>query len=95
MVRTSTQVSQSSDTDGEADALLFRLYRQAGPIGRLRKASAIGASLVALALDELRRRHPDEPEARLRLRLAARQLPRTLLLEAFGWAPAPAECLFP
>ena len=95
MARASTYVTQSADTDREADELLFRLYRQAGPIGRLRKASAIGAGLEALALVELRRRHPDEPEARLRLRLAARRLPRTLLLEAFGWAPPPAECSFP
>ena len=82
MVPSRTHVSQSADTDREADELLFRLYRQAGPIGRLRKASAIGASLDALALDELRRRHPGEPETRLRLRLAARHISRADLLAA-------------
>jgi len=90
-----TYTAQARDTSREADEMLFHLYRAAGPLGRLRKAGAIGASLTGLALDALRARFPGEADQRLRIRLAARSIARSDLLAAFGWAPPAEDCARP
>lgn len=88
-------VSQSEDTSREADELLFRLYRAAGPLGRLRKAASLCASARQLTIQALAARFPEATEEEHRLRLAATYLPRKLVLEIWGWAPPANECALP
>jgi hypothetical protein len=85
-------VAQSPDTTREADEILFALYRAAGPVGRIRKASALCASAERMALDYLRSLFPTAAERELRIRLLARHTPRRLVAAAFGWAPPLEEC---
>lgn len=75
---------QSPDTSTEVDALMFRLYREMGPAGRLRRAVELSDTAWSLALVGLRQRYPDQTEDQLRARLIAMRLGEELAAEVQG-----------
>lgn len=77
----------ASDTSLEADALMFRFWRQASPAQKLRKVFGTGKMVNELVRAELRKRYPDATPRELDLRLAARNLDRETMIRAFGWDP--------
>lgn len=75
------------DTDPEAERVLIELTRRAPVWKRIAQASALTAACRALALADLRRHYPRASEDELRRRLAARTLPRDVVVRAYGWDP--------
>ena len=72
------------DTSEEAWAVVEDGVRRMTPAERVRRAISLTIAAHAFALAQIRRRHPDEDERRVRLRLAARMLEPELLRAAFG-----------
>ena len=66
----------ASDTSPEADASMFRLWRQASPAQKLRKVFGVGKMVNELVRAELRKRYPDATPREIELRLVARNLDR-------------------
>jgi hypothetical protein len=60
-------------------------YRRMTPTQKLEIVCALNETVNALALTDIRRRHPHAGERELMLRLASRSLPPDLLRNAFGW----------
>lgn len=79
--------TQSADTSREIEEVLFAAYRRMSSSERLERIGALGRLVESVALAGLRERYPEADERELRLRLAARQLPRELMVAAFGWDP--------
>lgn len=77
----------ASDTSPEADALMFRLWRQASPAQKLRKVFGVGKMVNELVRAELRKRYPEATPREIELRLAARNLSRETMIRAFCWDP--------
>lgn len=77
----------SDDTDPAAHALYIRLLRKRSPAERLETTQRLRVAAEAMALAGLRRAHPHDDEATLRLRLAARKYGPELMRAAFGWDP--------
>jgi hypothetical protein len=76
------------DTDPEAERVLIELTRRASPWQRMTQASELTQACRELVMDDLRRRHPQATVAELRVRLAARVLPRDDVMRVYGWDPA-------
>lgn len=79
--------TQSADTTREIEDLLFAAYRRMSPSEKLARIGALGELVESVALAGLRAQYPDADERELRLRLAARQIPRELMVAAYGWDP--------
>ena len=58
------------DTHPEMEAVLIRLMREAPPWRKLEMVAQMNAAVKMLAMCGLRTRYPDEPEEKLRRRLA-------------------------
>lgn len=67
-------VTQSPDTDPEAEAAQFAAYRRMGPAGRARRIDELREAAFALAAAGIRARRPDIGERELRIRVVARWL---------------------
>jgi hypothetical protein len=76
-----------TDTDPEADRVLFDLYKKMTPQERAERMVALCRAARSLAEAETRSRHPGISEHELRMRVASRSLPRDLMIEAFHWDP--------
>jgi Rv0078B-related antitoxin len=65
----------------------LELLRQKAPGERL--AATLGLADLALKMAEagVRRMHPQAPDREVFLRVAARHLPRELMIRAYGWDP--------
>lgn len=79
--------TQSSDTTREIEEFLFAAYRRMSSSEKLARIGALGEMVESVALAGLRARYPEADERELRLRLAARQIPRELMVAAYGWDP--------
>lgn len=79
--------TQSSDTTREIEELHFAAYRRMSSSEKLARIGALGEMVESVALAGLRARYPEADERELRLRLAARQIPRELMVAAYGWDP--------
>jgi len=77
------------DTDPRALEIWFDLLRQKTPGERI--ASAFELTRLALSVAEMgvRAAYPNADEREIFLRVAARHLPRDLMIQAYGWAPEP------
>lgn len=82
---------QTFDTAPEADRELVELVRRAPVWKRVALAASLCDATRALALADLRRRHPDASEEELRRRLAFRLLSEDEVKRAYGWEPFGAE----
>jgi hypothetical protein len=63
-----------TDTDATTLARMDELYRRMTPAEKLQKVRELTLVVNGLALAGLRDRYPDDPEARLLLRLARQRL---------------------
>ena len=79
--------TQSADTSREIEEILFAAYRRMSSSEKLARIGALGQLAESVARAGLREKYPDADERELKLRLAARQYPRELMIAAFGWDP--------
>lgn len=78
-----------TDTDTATLARMDELYRRMTPAEKLQRVRELTLMVNGLALAGLRERHPDEPEARLLLRLARTRLGAELFERVY---PGALEC---
>jgi hypothetical protein len=78
---------QLNDTDPEAERLLIRMTRSAPIWKRAEHLAGLIHARRVLILADLRRRYPQADAKELRMRLAARLLPREDVISMFGWDP--------
>lgn len=64
---------------------MHEAWRTRTPGQRIQRAASLTILAHSVALAELRRRHPDDDERTLRLRLAARWIDAETMWAAFGW----------
>lgn len=89
--RTESQPAQHThefrDTDPRALEVWLDLQRNMSRGEKL--AAVLSASELVLQMYEMgvRRLHPDADDREVLLRVAARHLPRQLMIEAYGWDP--------
>ncbi len=62
------QTPHTTDTSPEAYAVQLELMRQMSPIQRLRKTFALSRRVKRMAMDAIRRRHPEFDENAVRLK---------------------------
>lgn len=82
-----THPEEFTDTDPRAMEVWLELLRQKAPGERL--AATLDLADLALKMAEagVRKMHPQAPDREVFLRVAARHLPRELMIRAFGWDP--------
>jgi hypothetical protein len=75
------------DTDPRAMEVWLELLRQKTPGERI--ATTLGLTAFALQMSEMgvRRAHPKASDREVFLRVAARHLPRDLMIRAYQWDP--------
>lgn len=78
---------EHSDTHAEAERVQIALMRAAPPWRKLALLGQLNATVKALALEGLRRRHPLAPESALRRLLAEQLLGETLAARVYGVLP--------
>jgi hypothetical protein len=77
----------SSDTDPEAERILIEGYRRMSASEKLQRVCELTQAVQALAMADIRRRHPDASPRECQLRLASRWIDADLMRKAFGWDP--------
>jgi hypothetical protein len=75
------------DTSPQASAFLVATYRKMNAKEKLQRVTSLTHAVQALALLDIRRRHPDASEEEVRLRLASRWLDRKTMVRFFDWDP--------
>lgn len=75
----------SPDTTPEAEAILIEGYRRMPVWKKLQQVGELTEMVGQLAMNDIRRRHPQADERELRLRLASRWIEPELMRKAFGW----------
>jgi hypothetical protein len=79
--------SRSADTPPEIEQILIEGYRKMPVWRKLRQVQDLNRFVQQLALNDIRRRHPEADERELQLRLASRWIEPELMRKAFGWDP--------
>jgi hypothetical protein len=80
--------TQSPDTPPEIEKILIEGYRRMSPLEKLRRVIALGETAEAMAAARIRSQYgPEISERELRLRLAALQLDREIMIRVFDWDP--------
>lgn len=69
------------------DQILIEGFRRMSASEKFQRVIDLTEFIYQLALSELRKRHPDLDDRRLRLLLASRWIPPQLMQAAFGWSP--------
>jgi hypothetical protein len=77
--------ASAKDTHPTIEALLIEGYRGMSPGQKLERVCALIQAVQALAILDIRRRHPIANEREQKLRLASRWIEPELMLRAFGW----------
>ncbi len=76
------------DTPPDIEEIVLEGYRRMTPAQKLRRVIELGVAAEAMAAARIRARYGPEISPReLRLRLAALQLDRRTMIEAFDWDP--------
>ena len=79
--------TQSPDTSRDIEARMFDAYRSMSSAEKLRRIGELGRLAEAVALAGIRRQYPQADERELRLRLAARQYDREIMVQLLDWDP--------
>jgi len=79
--------SRWSDTTPEAMKVFVELHRKAPNSQKAGAVFAWSETLLRLAEDNVRRCFPHAGEREVFLRMAARHLPKDLMIRAYGWHP--------
>ena len=74
-----------SDTPPEIEKILIEGYRQMPAWKKLQQVGEMTQFVLQLAMNDVRRRHPQADEREIKLRLASRWLDPELMRKAFGW----------
>lgn len=74
-----------NDTPPSIEAKRIEAYRAMTPSQKLMIVCALNDTVRALAMADIRGRHPQADTRELMLRFASRSLPPELLRNAFGW----------
>ena len=83
--------SMKADVSPTITSMLIDHWRTAPAWQKLAYVNELNATLQALALSDLRRRHPTESEAQLQRRLATRWLGHELADRVYGPLPEDAD----
>ena len=75
----------NGDTSPDTRRILVEGYRAMPGWRKIRIVQELNRRTTALALADIRARHPDASERELLLRLASRRMDPELLRERFGW----------
>ncbi len=75
------------DTSPEAWEVFLEVQRRRTPMEKLTTAFELSETVRRLSLSGLRLRHPGASERELFLRMVALQIPRDLMIRAYGWHP--------
>lgn len=78
-------VSLPNDTHPKIEAILIEGYRKMSASQKLERVCALTQAVQALALLDVRRRHPTADAREQALRVASRWIEPDLMLRAFGW----------
>ena len=73
------------DTPPEVEQILIEGYRKMPAWKKLQQVGELNDLVQQLALNDIRRHHPQADERELKLRLASRWIEPELMLKAFGW----------
>lgn len=76
-----------SDTPPHVERLMIELWRRATADQKLARMFGMGRMINELAKAEVRRRYPGASSREIDLRLAARTLPREIMIRGFDWDP--------
>lgn len=76
--------TRPTDTSAEAWAVLEQGIAHMTPGQRVQRALALTVAAHAFALAQIRRRHPEDDERKVRRRLAGRMFDPALMRAAFG-----------
>lgn len=82
-----TDSRPTGTADSDAESLWIEMLRDAPVWKRAEQLTRLIQSRNDLILADLRHRYPQADEKELRVRLAARLLPRRLVVEMFDWDP--------
>jgi hypothetical protein len=74
-----------ADTSREAQLVMIEGFRRMPGWQKLKCVSELTELLHSLALNEIRKKHPDADEQKLLLYLSSRWLPREVMKKAFDW----------
>lgn len=75
------------DTPPEIERIIIEGYRRMPVWRKLQQVRELNRLTRQLALNDVRRCHPQADELELKLRLASRWLDAELMRQAFGWDP--------
>lgn len=89
--RLPTWREMNRDTDPQAEAVLFALWRETSAWGKLRMMGALNRSATAALLARLRERHPTATTDELQRLLAGELLGPELAAQVYGPLPAGGE----
>lgn len=73
------------DTPPEIEQMLIEGYRKMPAWRKLQQVAELNDLVCQLALNDIRRRHPEAGEREVKLRLASRRIEPELMMKAFGW----------
>jgi hypothetical protein len=73
------------DTSPEVERFLLDAYRKMSGSEKILRVRALNRTTNALALADIRQRHPDADEREMLLRLASRRYGADFVREKFGW----------
>jgi len=76
-----------SDTTPEMLDMFLELHRNMTATQKLSRVFELKDLLLQLSLADVRRCYPQASETEVFLRMAARRLPRDLMLRVYGWHP--------
>ena len=76
-----------TDTDPCTMEVWLELLRQKAPGERLAVTLSLADLALKMAEAGVRKVHPGAPDREVFLRVAARHLPRELMIRAYGWDP--------
>jgi hypothetical protein len=79
------RLDPTRDTDPAAERLLIEAYRAMPPWRKIKIVQDLNRATAALAIADIRRRHPSANEREVLLRLASRRIDPELLRRHFGW----------
>ena len=79
--------SELTDISPEIEALQVKLLRQASPVHKLELLAQMNATIKALAISGLNKRHPEDPPEIIHRRLADLILGESLAQKVYGRAP--------
>jgi hypothetical protein len=76
-----------SDTHPAIQQMMIQGYRRMSPADKFRQVEQLNLAVLQLAAARIEAEHPGISERELRLRLAARWLPRETMIRVFDWDP--------